>query len=208
MTRDFKTRTPSGTRRGRRSSGFFWFVTGAVAGAFAVGLAWTLKDATPTEPPPVAARTQDQPSSAKPRFDFYNILPELEVVVPDEELARKAPPIPPKAPPPKPAVADPRTAAKEPPAAQKTPAAKDAPSADGSSYLLQVASFKTAADAEQLKAQLALSGLQAQIQKVTINGKDTYHRVRAGPFKGKEAANQARALLSGKGLEPIAIKLK
>ena len=47
-----------------------------------------------------------------------------------------------------------------------------------------------------------------QIQKVTIDNKDTYHRVRAGPYRGKESTNQARALLTRNGLESIAIKLK
>jgi cell division protein FtsN len=78
----------------------------------------------------------------------------------------------------------------------------------GSSYLLQVASFKSPADAERLKAQLALYGMSASIQRVNINGKQTYHRVRTGPYRGKEAVNRAKALLSSKGLESIAIKLK
>jgi len=73
---------------------------------------------------------------------------------------------------------------------------------------LQVASYRTVADAERLKARLALLGMQAQIQQVTVNGKDTYHRVRTGPYKGKESVNEARALLTRNGLESIAIKLK
>ena len=85
------------------------------------------------------------------------------------------------------------------------PPAEDAPSG---SYLLQVASFRTAADAERLKAQLALKGIKAQVQQVTINGKDTYHRVRAGPYQGTQAVNQARSQLASNGFEPIAIKVK
>ncbi len=60
---------------------------------------------------------------------------------------------------------------------------------------------------ERLKAKLALLGVQARIQRVTVNGKG-YHRVRTGPYKGKQEVNKTRALLSSKGFESIAIKLK
>ena len=203
MTRDYKARNNVRPRRAQHGSGFFWFVTGVVVGAFGVGLAWTLQEGQPP-PPPAAPAAGEQRPAAKPRFDFYNILPEMEVLVPDEEFSGKPPTIPPK---PKPSQkAEP---ASEPtPSASETTTSKDSPAADGNSYLLQVASYRTASDAERLKAQLALLGVQAQIQKVTINGKDTYHRVRAGPYKGKESANAARALLARNGLESIAIKLK
>jgi cell division protein FtsN len=71
-----------------------------------------------------------------------------------------------------------------------------------------VASLKNPADAERLKAKLALLGVQAQIQRVTINGRDTYHRVRAGPYRGREAVNRARTQLARNGMESITIKLK
>lgn len=199
MTKDYKAR-PAAPRARRRGggSGFFWFVTGAVMGGFGVGLAWMLDDRQATANTPVAqAAVPAVP--AKPSFQFYDILPELEVVVPNDELG----PLP-KAkgptPPPQPLAQKPDEAQ---PAAK--PPAEDAPSG---SYLLQVASFRTAADAERLRAQLALKGIQTQVQQVTINGKDTYHRVRAGPFQGKQAVNQARAQLASSGFEPMAIKVK
>jgi cell division protein FtsN len=199
MARDYRSRASTRSRRGNRGSGFFWFVTGVVVGAFGVGLAWTMQDAERSAPGPAVAKPEQRPA-AKPRFDFYNILPEMEVVVPDEDLAAKPPPLPPK-----PQKADPAAQPAQPNEAltQTPPAA----TADGS-YLLQVASYRNVTEAERLKAQLALSGIQAQIQQVTINGKDTYHRVRAGPYRDKDAINQARAQLSRKGLESITIKLK
>jgi cell division protein FtsN len=197
MARDYRARTGTRSRRGNRGSGFFWFVTGVVVGAFGVGLAWTLQDAEQAAPLQATAEPARQPT-AKPRFDFHTILPEMEVVVPDEELAAKPPPLPPK-----PQKPDPAAQPEQPAEAQtQTP-----PAADGS-YLLQVASYRNVSEAERLKAQLALIGIQAQIQQVTINGKDTYHRVRAGPYRDKDAINQARAQLSRKGLESITIKLK
>lgn len=152
---------------------------------------------------PATAAAEQRPS-AKPRFDFYNILPEMEVVVPDEELVGKPPVIPPK--PLSPQKEEPATKAAE--AVEEKTASAPIPAASGNSYLLQVASFRTVADAERLKARLALLGIQAQIQQVTVNGKDTYHRVRTGPYAGKESVTEARALLTRNGLESIAIKLK
>jgi cell division protein FtsN len=202
MTRDYKTTSRPRSRRGNRGSGFFWFVSGAVVGAFAVALAWTLQETERAAPEAATAAAEEKGPKARPRFDFHNILPEMEVVVPDEELSAKPPPAPPK-PRPEP------TPAAEPakPMEEKTAAAEDRAS-QGGSYLLQVASFRAVADAERLKARLALLGIQTQIQKVTINGKDTYHRVRTGTYKDKASANEARALLARNGLESITIKLK
>jgi cell division protein FtsN len=205
-TRDYKARERATSRRGRReSSGFFWFVTGAVLGGFGVGLAWMLQDRlpTPAEPsPPSEAR-----APTKPRFDFHQILPEMEVLVPDEELSTAALP-PPKPPTPT------QQREQEKPASPKRPKPKPAakpekpaPATDGTSYLVQVASLRQSADAERLKAKLALLGVQARIQRVTVNGK-AYYRVRAGPFKGKQEVNKTRSLLSSKGLESITVKLK
>jgi cell division protein FtsN len=197
MTKDYKARpgAPRARRRGG-GSGFFWFVTGAVMGGFGVGLAWMLDERQVTANAPVA-QAAVAAAPAKPSFQFYDILPELEVVVPNDELgplpkAKPATPTPP-----------PEPVAQVKPA--PTTSAEDTPAG---SYLLQVASFRTAADAERLKAQLALKGIQTQVQQVTINGKDTYHRVRAGPFRGKQAVNQARSQLASNGFEPIAIKVK
>jgi cell division protein FtsN len=212
MARDYKSRQDQSRRR-RRGGGscFFWFTTGALLGALGVAVAWMmegLKEAGtgPAEPP------QAQQPAPRPRFDYHSILPEMEVVVPEEELADDRPPaLPP--PPPKPeetaAAEEPRPpAAAPPPPAKKVETASPAQPADGNAYLLQVGSFRRPADAERLKARLALLGVSSSIQQVTINGKDTFHRVRAGPYRGKDSLNQARSLLTRNGLESLAIKLK
>lgn len=196
-TRDYKSRERINPHRGRRgnSSGFFWFVTGAVLGGFGVGLAWMLQDRSPPTSVPNPQNVA-KAQQTKPRFDFHQILPEMEVLVPDEELSTAAlPPPKPPTPPPK-QQQEARTEPEKPPQA-----------ADGTSYLVQIASFRQSSDAERLKAKLALLGIHAGIQQVTVNGK-AYHRVRAGPYKGKQDVNKTRALLRSKGLDSIAIKLK
>lgn len=205
-TRDYKARERNKSHRGRRGgSGFFWFVTGAVFGGFGVGIAWMFQDRLPDGTTPSAQTRAESP--AKPRFDFHHILPEMEVVVSDEELSAPAALPPPK--PPQQEKEQPRESQKPQPQQAAKPKKPQAPqhAADGTSYLVQVASFRKAPDAERLKAKLALLGVQAQIQQVTVNGK-AYHRVRAGPYKGKQEVNKTRALLSSNGLESIAVKLK
>ena len=80
-------------------------------------------------------------------------------------------------------------------------------SGDGETYILQVASLATPAEAEQFKAKLAAQGISASIQQATIDGKTRY-RIRTGPLKGKEATNKARAQLASKGYQAMTIKLK
>lgn len=207
-TRDYKARQRTRPTRGRRGgSGFFWFVTGAVFGGFGVGLAWMLQDRLPARDAPTA-RTASAPPT-KPRFDFHQILPEMEVVVSDEELSVAPPvePTPPPKPPQKKEAAKPKQPKPQQAAKPEQSAPQKKPAADGASYLVQIASFRQTADAERLKARLALLGVQARIQQVTVNGK-AYHRVRAGPYKGKQEVNKTRSMLSSNGLESIAIKLK
>ncbi len=61
-------------------------------------------------------------------------------------------------------------------------------------YYLQAGAFQKPADADNLKARLALAGLEAQIQTANIPDKGIWHRVRLGPFDA-EAAKQAQAVL-------------
>jgi cell division protein FtsN len=215
MTVDYRPRPPSpkAKRRGGGSCGF-WFMFGAVLGGFGVGLFLMLR--TPIQAPPEAVAAAaaakgekaEAPKSAVPtRFSFHDILPELEVVVSDNELNKPDPKKPEeKKPEDKKAEVAKKTEDKKADVA-KTEPAKPADAAAGS-YMLQVASLRTAADAERLKAQLAMQGIQVKVQTVTVNGKDTYHRLQAGPFQGKQAVNDARNQLKTKGMDPLPIKLK
>jgi cell division protein FtsN len=130
----------------------------------------------------------------------------LEVVVSENELSKPDPKKPEEK---KPEEKKPEEKKPEDKKAEvaKKPEDKKADAATGS-YMLQVASLRTAADAERLKAQLAMQGIQVKVQTVTVNGKDTYHRLQAGPYQGKQAVNDARTQLKTKGMDPIPIKLR
>jgi cell division protein FtsN len=73
-------------------------------------------------------------------------------------------------------------------------------------YYLQAGAFQRSSDADDLKARLALAGLEAQIQTATRPDSSTWHRVRLGPFASAEAMNQARAVLRENKIEPRVIK--
>lgn len=66
---------------------------------------------------------------------------------------------------------------------------------------LQAGSFASASDAENLKATLAMKGMEASVQKVTIPGRGEMHRVRIGPFTSEQELNSARGTLKLNGLD-------
>lgn len=84
---------------------------------------------------------------------------------------------------------------------------KSVPTEKGVSYMLQAASYSAYKDADQLKARLILNGLPSSIQKVSIENKGTYYRVRVGPFDSTKQADQARETLAGLGIKPLLLKI-
>lgn len=108
--------------------------------------------------------------SKKPDYDFYSVLPEMEVVIPKEELEQQA--------------------------------ARDSKEY---SYILQVGSFKSRTDAEELKARIAFSGQIAHIQEIQVNGTQ-YHRVRVGPFDSSREADKQKRQLEQGGHKPLVLK--
>lgn len=70
-------------------------------------------------------------------------------------------------------------------------------------YILQAGSFKTQEQADELKAILALQGLEARIQTVTINAAESWYRVYIGPFPTKaDALNVQQSLENGSQISP------
>jgi cell division protein FtsN len=86
------------------------------------------------------------------------------------------------------------------------PAARAKPIEEPGSYVLQAGSFNAAADAERLKANLALLGIESRVQRVTIDD-DTYHRVRIGPITDLNALNRIRKQLRDARIEPMVMKV-
>ncbi len=72
-------------------------------------------------------------------------------------------------------------------------------------YLLQAGAYRQSAEAESMKAKLALMGFEAQIVSADVNG-STLHRVRVGPYGGLDAMNRARSRLAENGIEATVLR--
>ena len=121
----------------------------------------------------------------KQRLDFYGIL-EGKSPAASTPVAGVTPPA--------------NTVAPTPPATAE-PAATEL-------LFLQLGAFQKAADAENLKAKLALTGFDAAVQEVDIPNKGTMQRVRVGPFANAAEMNAARERLSQAGIAGTVIKQK
>ena len=73
-------------------------------------------------------------------------------------------------------------------------------------YYLQAGAFQNADDADNVKAQLALLGIEAQIQTSVIADKGVIHRVRIGPFTAMDTVNSTRALLVQNNIDADLVK--
>ncbi|MGH8192289.1 MAG: SPOR domain-containing protein [Rhodanobacteraceae bacterium] len=137
-------------------------------------------------------------ASSASQFDFYKVLPEKEVVIPNAELSAMA-----KAEQQKAAAAN--NASSSAPASAG--AAAQATVASPGGYVLQVGAFPNASDADAMKAKLALQGFTAHVQTVTLDGQ-VWNRVRIGPFASATKLQDVQKQLSGAGIHAIPLKEK
>ncbi len=70
------------------------------------------------------------------------------------------------------------------------------------SYVLQAGSFRQAREAEQVRAELILLNLDANIHKFNHNG-EIWHRVLVGPFDNRSSTTDTRSLLLEHGVESL-----
>ena len=74
-------------------------------------------------------------------------------------------------------------------------------------YFLQAGAFQNISDADNLKAKLALLGVEAKIQSATLADKVIWHRVRVGPYTNVDDLNRMRATLKQNGIDTSLIKV-
>ena len=85
---------------------------------------------------------------------------------------------------------------------------RTSPAATKEVYFLQVAAFQSPSDADNLKARLALAGIETQIQTATLPDGKVWHRVRVGPFSNQDELSKSRAALKENKLEANLIKVR
>jgi cell division protein FtsN len=160
--------------------GWVWLFTGIVTGVFIgflVFLADMPSERKATKPAMVQAPSKPEPepdnsATNSTRFDFYTLLPEREVIVPEE---------------------------------QSQPATDNKPEVI---YYLQAGSFKSAEDADRLRARLILMGMDAKVEAVSGKGSGTWHRVQVGPFSSRSKLSKARNQLISEGIETLLLRRK
>ncbi|HEX7047450.1 MAG TPA: SPOR domain-containing protein [Gammaproteobacteria bacterium] len=180
MPRDYKH--AAGPRsESRVSSGLLGLVAGFAAGfgaAVLLQIGVPEKDSQPAKtvvtPPEKAPATPAKDD--EPQFDFYKMLPNFEVVIPeqDKDVRRSG-----------------EVSQVEQPG----------------TYVLQAGSFRNTDDADRLRAQLALIGIESDIQTVTIDDDQVWHRVRIGPFEDLDKLNAARDRLAENEIQALVIRV-
>jgi len=187
MTRDYKKnhRRAAELRRMRE------FGTGALVGiALATGLSVYYmnsrhepgreKTEAPRPEPHRAAPVDPDAATAGTsngeKYDFYEMLPNFEVVVPEKDKEVK----------------------RDLPAAAKV----ERPGV----YVLQAGSYRNEADANRVRAQLALQGIDAKVQRVAVDA-DVWHRVRIGPITKLDELNRLRKQLQAADVDALVIRV-
>jgi cell division protein FtsN len=115
-------------------------------------------------------------AAAAEKYDFYEMLPNFEVVVPekDKEVKRDLP----------------ATARIERPGV----------------YVLQAGSYRNEADADRVRAQLSMQGIDAKVQRVAVDA-DVWHRVRIGPITKLDDLNRLRKQLQAADVDALVIRV-
>jgi cell division protein FtsN len=73
-------------------------------------------------------------------------------------------------------------------------------------YVLQAGSYKNFADADRVRAQLALQGVESKVQKVSVDS-DTWHRIRIGPISKLDELNRLRTILRKADVDVLVIRV-
>ncbi len=212
-----KTKTRAGSSSSVGSHGFGMLFMGVVIGSigmafymgyrsdyhpmFGSGIKQLIDNSRREAKQTVAVSAQQQSQEDAPKgsesgtthLDFYTVLPEIERVLPDEPSTPAAQTL------------NPEETTKSPPLVTKKSATAAPP--DKSFYMLQAGSYAKRADAESLKAKLALNGIQSNIQEVTIGGRGQFFRIRLGPYADTNALQTADSRLAGMGIKALRLKV-
>ena len=86
------------------------------------------------------------------------------------------------------------------------PDARPVPETRRGTYVLQAGSYKNFADADRVRAQLALQGVESKVQKVSVDN-DTWHRIRIGPISKLDELNRLRTILRKADVDVLVIRV-
>ncbi|MBI6953251.1 SPOR domain-containing protein [Pseudomonas sp. CCOS 191] len=204
--------------------GWVWLAVGLTVGAFIVFLmklepgGADIKRTKPeqhkqekvAEASKTTTLTPQQP--VKPKYDFYTLLPESEVIVPPEAVPEKTPPVPAQPPVPSTPVTPAEAAKIDTARAQAAllgqtppPAPPVIKPAATTQFFLQAGSFRKQADADKVRAQIILLGQAVKVESGTVK-EETWYRVMVGPFSNREQLTVAQKQLAGAGFSNLLLQ--
>jgi len=190
--------------------GWVWLACGLAVGAFVVFLLKLepgrdeVKRVKAEQQRATAQQSRTSPATptpqqpVKPKYDFYTLLPESEVIVPPDALPEATPPTPPPLTPEEAAKVDAARAEAAlkgqtpppPPVIAKAPVTTQ--------FFLQAGSFRKQSDADKVRAQIILLGQNVQVESGTVR-EETWYRVLVGPFSTRAQLATAQKQLAGSG---------
>jgi cell division protein FtsN len=146
------------------------------------GTANRAKRAAETAPRPAAQRAAPAAEVAPEEetaqsYDFYDMLPKFEVVVPEKD--------------------------KEVRSERDNDLGKVT---RPGIYVLQAGSYREVAEADRIRSQLKVQGIEAAVQRVAVD-EDVWHRVRIGPITDLDELNRLRAKLRSADLDALVIRV-
>jgi cell division protein FtsN len=86
------------------------------------------------------------------------------------------------------------------------PDARAVPETRRGTYVLQAGSYKNFADADRVRAQLALQGVESKVQRVSVDN-DTWLRIRIGPISNLDELNRLRDRLRKADVDVLVIRV-
>jgi len=198
VSRDYKTDSSNSSSGNSGSSFFLGLFIGLLLGlSVALGVAWYINKL----PSPFISR--EKPPANLPGSETKAEPPAPQVAPKQEEKQSKATP-----------KDKPRfdfykilPGVEEPVTEKELKQAAKQPSLSKDVYFLQAGAFQNLSDADNLKAKLALLGVEANIQSAALAEKGVWHRVRVGPYINVDELNRMRATLKQNGIDTSLIKV-
>ena len=198
--------------------GWVWLACGAAVGAFFMFLFSLepgrdeVKRSKPEEQKRTAAQQQKPrvaPEPAKPKYDFYTLLPESEVIVPPDALPPADAPKPPEQKPVTPEEAAKIDAARAEAALNgQTPPPPPVVVAKApvtTQFFLQAGSFRKREDADKVRAQILLLGQNVQVESGKVR-EENWFRVLVGPYASREQLASAQKQLAASGFSNLLLQ--
>lgn len=185
MPRDYKYRTEKPTSS-KGAPAWIWMLTGLLLGAFAVGLVWLKFEAPAGEQRWVTAPPDREPQGDESPHKPVDVPPHKPRFEFFDKLGRQEVVVP-----------------EEQLDLRPDPAANDATA----QYLIQAGSFAKVSDAERMRAELALLGIETRVSEARLDSGRVVRRVVAGPYLGRDALDKARGRLKQNGYRQLLVRI-